>query len=257
LARRPSKHLGERRRPARPGRLLEVGSPGRVRHRNPAAPRTFVSLWWPSGRASQRDHGARNRLLRRSSRSVGVPRFELGTSCPPDKRANQAAPHPEAPSLAPDGLLHLPARMQQKGPVKGPFRIGAGLRGPGPGSRELPQFVSEACRSHPSSFLCRRLYAGCLIGAAPARSHPRSSEGAQARRVGRRPRERSSKAAASAKRKTSVIAIFSMLARRAGGPVSSLRFLHRLWAPVNTVELRGAIRANSGMRPLTERDPMY
>jgi hypothetical protein len=29
-------------------------------------------------------------------RSIGVPRFELGTSCPPDKRANQAAPHPEA-----------------------------------------------------------------------------------------------------------------------------------------------------------------
>ena len=25
---------------------------------------------------------------------VGLPRFELGTSCPPDKRANQAAPQP-------------------------------------------------------------------------------------------------------------------------------------------------------------------
>src|SRR5262245_30342538 len=27
-------------------------------------------------------------------RIVGLPRFELGTSCPPDKRANQAAPQP-------------------------------------------------------------------------------------------------------------------------------------------------------------------
>ena len=26
--------------------------------------------------------------------SIGVPGFEPGTSCPPDKRANQAAPHP-------------------------------------------------------------------------------------------------------------------------------------------------------------------
>ena len=26
--------------------------------------------------------------------SIGAPRFELGTSCPPDKRANQAAPRP-------------------------------------------------------------------------------------------------------------------------------------------------------------------
>ena len=26
--------------------------------------------------------------------TIGAPRFELGTSCPPDKRANQAAPRP-------------------------------------------------------------------------------------------------------------------------------------------------------------------
>ena len=32
--------------------------------------------------------------------SVGVPGFEPGTSCPPDKRANQAAPHPEVFTLA-------------------------------------------------------------------------------------------------------------------------------------------------------------
>src|SRR4051812_16323593 len=34
------------------------------------------------------------RFRGRHSLSIGVPRFELGTSCPPDKRANQAAPHP-------------------------------------------------------------------------------------------------------------------------------------------------------------------
>lgn len=30
---------------------------------------------------------------------VGLPRFELGTSCPPDKRANQAAPQPVTVAL--------------------------------------------------------------------------------------------------------------------------------------------------------------
>src|SRR5205085_2997245 len=29
---------------------------------------------------------------------IGAPRFELGTSCPPDKRANQAAPRPVKPN---------------------------------------------------------------------------------------------------------------------------------------------------------------
>jgi hypothetical protein len=30
---------------------------------------------------------------------VGAPGFEPGTSCPPDKRANQAAPRPVGPPL--------------------------------------------------------------------------------------------------------------------------------------------------------------
>jgi hypothetical protein len=34
---------------------------------------------------------------KRLNQAVGVPGFEPGTSCPPDKRANQAAPHPVRP----------------------------------------------------------------------------------------------------------------------------------------------------------------
>jgi hypothetical protein len=31
---------------------------------------------------------------------IGVPGFEPGTSCPPDKRANQAAPHPVSHTIS-------------------------------------------------------------------------------------------------------------------------------------------------------------
>src|SRR6266576_3631896 len=41
---------------------------------------------------------------------VGVPGFEPGTSCPPDKRANQAAPHPVSTStLSPPGFSGRPS----------------------------------------------------------------------------------------------------------------------------------------------------
>ena len=41
---------------------------------------------------------------------VGVPGFEPGTSCPPDKRANQAAPHPVYTStLSPPGVSGRPS----------------------------------------------------------------------------------------------------------------------------------------------------
>jgi hypothetical protein len=36
---------------------------------------------------------------------VGLPGFEPGTSCTPSKRASQAAPQPELPSVAPVGSL--------------------------------------------------------------------------------------------------------------------------------------------------------
>src|SRR6266516_1176445 len=42
--------------------------------------------------------------------SIGVPGFEPGTSCPPDKRANQAAPHPVSTStLSPPGVSGRPS----------------------------------------------------------------------------------------------------------------------------------------------------
>ena len=43
----------------------------------------------------------KKRPSKRGFFTIGAPRFELGTSCPPDKRANQAAPRPvEAQSTA-------------------------------------------------------------------------------------------------------------------------------------------------------------
>ena len=57
-----------------------------------------------SGQVSSRDGSPRRSPRRPQTRNnqdpevlvtvVGLPRFELGTSCPPDKRANQAAPQP-------------------------------------------------------------------------------------------------------------------------------------------------------------------
>ena len=40
------------------------------------------------------DHSTRKRPSQRGLFLVGAPGFEPGTSCPPDKRANQAAPRP-------------------------------------------------------------------------------------------------------------------------------------------------------------------
>ena len=66
-------------------------------HEEGVAPRrTSWSVWATIG---QRSLTARRRrygkaLLQQGFSMIGAPRFELGTSCPPDKRANQAAPRP-------------------------------------------------------------------------------------------------------------------------------------------------------------------
>jgi hypothetical protein len=69
--------------------------------------------WTPSTQAKTRRLGAyralpskavsnvrhKKRPSQRGLFYIGAPRFELGTSCPPDKRANQAAPRPVGSAL--------------------------------------------------------------------------------------------------------------------------------------------------------------
>jgi hypothetical protein len=103
----------------------------------PAASR---SCWWRAGLVSPvweaLVDGTPSRLKRRPGRrrekrespvaaglfSVGAPRFELGTSSPPDWRANQAAPRPVFQDTVSDS-----ARLQPGAPT----RRAAGSRGGG------------------------------------------------------------------------------------------------------------------------------
>ena len=57
--------------------------------------RVRVCLILNEGRLSSKGGKSLFLLLTPFLLLVGMRRFELPTSCPPDKRANQAAPHPD------------------------------------------------------------------------------------------------------------------------------------------------------------------
>ena len=99
----PTRPTGGRGRTQRSRLLVEAGA-GRERLPHDArgvgerlpSPRLYTHCWQGHKTESRSAH---------TSQAVGAPGFEPGTSCPPDKRANQAAPRPVGALTVPKSWL--------------------------------------------------------------------------------------------------------------------------------------------------------